>query len=434
MERQIDGDRNFLNPSMSLPSPIQPAAIFNNFGGIRHGFNNPVSDRIHNYPTSARSNVYPNVLPPLSTMACTPSGFSVGLASQAQTYSTVPNSGMRRLYSLGEDVQMITPASSRRTSRMHGLESTADRCASKAQVCVSPSYEAPVFKLATDAYNMMQPYPRLPVTDLLNAAPTSSLPSMASHGVEASQTPAVDDNTDTVSIQRQMTPISMSTYSTATSSSTIRPSFNITEERCFLLSTLYNTCLEAAASYALISIPSSRRRHCGTGTRAVPRYHPYSPRPNSSYCTQSSTAFGARKETKKSKTLMDSISTICTRLWRKARRDGMAPHRAEADAVRDMRDLYAWSEVVAKCMESDGLEDGESGLESDDHGLENGRASETLEGTGFPGMRVAKAAKCICQWLGDEDAWDTCDTVMGELRDLAEDGRGGGGSEFETIL
>ena len=37
--------------------------------------------------------------------------------------------------------------------------------------------------------------------------------------------------------------------------------------------------------------------------------------------------------------------------WCKARNDGMAPHRAEAEAVRVMRDLYVWGEAVAWGLE-----------------------------------------------------------------------------------
>jgi hypothetical protein len=112
---------------------------------------------------------------------------------------------------------------------------------------------------------------------------------------------------------------------------------------------------------------------------------------------------------------MDNISKISTRIWRKARRDLISPHREEADAVREMRNLYKWSEVVARCMESDGLD------EAGDHASDASGTERGSPGSGFPGMKAAKAAKKLCQWLGDEEAWDTCDIVMGELRDLAED-------------
>lgn len=138
---------------------------------------------------------------------------------------------------------------------------------------------------------------------------------------------------------------------------------------------------------------------------------------------------------------MDNISTICTRLWRKARRDPMAPHREEAGAVGEMRDLFVWGEVVARCMESDGLDDGSEDDSGSDVAVRGARDWNGID-VAFPGMKVVKAAMKLCNWLGDEDAWDTCDMVMGELRDLVEDermataeeGGGGGGSEFGSIL
>ena len=56
----------------------------------------------------------------------------------------------------------------------------------------------------------------------------------------------------------------------------------------------------------------------------------------------------------------------------------MAPHRAEANAVRVMRDLYAWSEVVATGLESEGIDIGD-------------------EEGGDVGMKVGRAAKKLCQ-------------------------------------
>ncbi|KUJ22376.1 uncharacterized protein LY89DRAFT_575666 [Mollisia scopiformis] len=209
---------------------------------------------------------------------------------------------------------------------------------------------------------------------------------------------------------------------TTSSSQTVRLTFNIAEERCYLLSTLYQTCQSAAANYVRTAPVTPR-------ARAIPRYHPYATR------SSRVSSAAAKKEGKKTATLMDSISRICTQIWRKARRDLVAPHREEADAVREMRDLYKWSEVVARCMESDGLDDGEGEVGSEVSGTED-------DGLGFPGMSAAKAAKRICQWLGDEEAWDTCDTVMGELRDLGEGdgvrtpvaGERGGSSEYGSIL
>lgn len=128
---------------------------------------------------------------------------------------------------------------------------------------------------------------------------------------------------------------------------------------------------------------------------------------------------------------MDNISTICTHLWRKARHDAIAPHRAEADAVREMRDLYAWAELVARAMDSDGLlsidgisVDSESVSE---YGTSGGGGAAAAESSGemeVP-IRVGRAAKRICEWVGDEEAWDSCQSVCDELRQLDDMGRGG---------
>lgn len=89
----------------------------------------------------------------------------------------------------------------------------------------------------------------------------------------------------------------------------------------------------------------------------------------------------------------------------------MAPHRAEADAVRVMRDLYAWGEIVASGLDNEGIDIG-----GDDR-VRNAGAEATEEDAS---MKVGRAAKRLCQWLGDGHAWDECHGVMGELRDLVE--------------
>ena len=83
----------------------------------------------------------------------------------------------------------------------------------------------------------------------------------------------------------------------------------------------------------------------------------------------------------------------------------MAPHRAEADAVREMGDLYAWGEVLVKGLESEGVDGGDGGVEGSlggDSGL----------------MEVAKAARRFCVWLKDWRAWGACKRVEGLMRDL----------------
>lgn len=87
----------------------------------------------------------------------------------------------------------------------------------------------------------------------------------------------------------------------------------------------------------------------------------------------------------------------------------MAPHRAEADAVREMRDLYAWSEVVARGLESEGIDIGSK--ENSEDGVDE---NDDI------GMRVGRAAQSLCEWLHDGTAEDECHGIMGELGDLSE--------------
>jgi hypothetical protein len=124
---------------------------------------------------------------------------------------------------------------------------------------------------------------------------------------------------------------------------------------------------------------------------------------------------------------MNNISTICTYLWRKARHDDMAPHCAEAEAVRNMRDLYVWAELVARGPSSDGL------LSPNDLDLESEANYGDLGGEMNMAVRVGKAAMRICEWVDDGEAWDSCQSVVDELRDLVENDQGGRIVEVDNI-
>ena len=116
---------------------------------------------------------------------------------------------------------------------------------------------------------------------------------------------------------------------------------------------------------------------------------------------------------------MDNISAICTHMWRKARNDDMAPRRAEADAVRAMRDLYAWGEVIVR-----GLEDGGQGdvdmRSVDGCGLQGWSREEGWHREESEAVRVGEAAKRLCRWFGDWRKWETCEEVLEMLRGLEE--------------
>ncbi|KAJ8070191.1 hypothetical protein OCU04_000580 [Sclerotinia nivalis] len=167
------------------------------------------------------------------------------------------------------------------------------------------------------------------------------------------------------------------------SDSTIVPPISIPEQRYFLLNTLYQICLDATTTY-IRALPNPSR----TGLRYERRrsysnrYHPYRGRGRERLYNDD-----------RSKTLMDNIGVISTFLWRKARRDEMAPHRAESDAVMDMNNLYKWGENLV-----DGMEERA--------GNEEARTA------------VSHAAMALCGWLRVTEACTLCKEVGEELRDL----------------
>jgi hypothetical protein len=108
---------------------------------------------------------------------------------------------------------------------------------------------------------------------------------------------------------------------------------------------------------------------------------------------------------------MDNISIICTHMWRRARSDVLAPHREEAGAVRDMRDLYAWGEIISRAFQSDDLEEGDMDWESARGSLCSGLGTNVW-------TKVGEAAKKLCEWLGDAEASDICEGVVNELKEL----------------
>lgn len=332
------------------------------------------------------------------------------------------------------DVLMAAPApQSRRTSEMTGVQPTSvvesidQVCTCDKKTDLGPNVLLP--NLARDALGIVhQPYARVAIDGLLNCdSSPHTLPAHSQvHNNTQAYQPSIPSAIPDPHICHSTLSPTLST-TTTTSSNTLRADlhapFPAVEQRCFLLSTLYHICVDATFVYSrsLFHTRHSRRRYR--------RYYPY----RSSYPNRSSgnRAVGNASGSGARPSLMDNISTICTHLWRKARHDAIAPHRAEADAVREMRDLYAWAELVARAMDSDGLlsidgisVDSESVSE---YGTSGGGGAAAAESSGemeVP-IRVGRAAKRICEWVGDEEAWDSCQSVCDELRQLDDMGRGG---------
>lgn len=108
---------------------------------------------------------------------------------------------------------------------------------------------------------------------------------------------------------------------------------------------------------------------------------------------------------------MDNISTIATYLWREARRNVMTPHRAEADTVRVMRDLYVLGEIIVRGMENGGV-----GVDDDDD------SSTHYELLVHGGFKVAEAAKLFCgRCLRDRNAEKVCERILESLSDLGRE-------------
>ncbi|KAF7877492.1 hypothetical protein EAF04_001169 [Stromatinia cepivora] len=331
-----------------------------NFGGIRHGFNNPVhlSDQaIPNSPISSGGHMAS------ATENAGVEGSKLGQGGNGATRGYVfheTSSNIDTIIDPDPDCLMTTPASSRHNSR-----STSDvnycQCQGGARTSGnrSENSRAPPLRPVSSS--------RFPsIAMMLNDSPSghASTHPTGNHFLSRSRL----DNRMSIS---------------NASDSTIVPPISIPEQRYFLLNTLYQICLDATTTY-IRALPNPSR----TGLRYERsrsysnRYHPYR---------------GKGRERSynddRSKTLMDNIEVISTFLWRKARRDEMAPHRAESDAVMDMTNLYKWGENLV-----DGMEERA--------GNEEARTA------------VSHAAMALCGWLRVSEACTLCKEVEEELRDL----------------
>lgn len=256
-------------------------------------------------------------------------------------------------------------------------------------------------ELAEAAYNAANQYARIAINDLLNAEPPSEHQWPKGHRISGANNASTNIN----ELGRART-ISSTSSMSISSPATVHPALGIAEDCVSLIANLYYTCREATDSY--ISTLRPARRHSSCSTRC--HHHPYS----------QSQRPGQGNHQGRSPTLMDNISTICTRLWRKARSDVLAPRRKEAKAVRDMRDLYAWGEILSRVFQSEDLEGNGMEWESAMGSLDSGGGSDVW-------AMVGEAGNNLCEWLGNDEALLVCGGVVRELRMLKEK-QGGGGS------
>ncbi|CAD6448237.1 35312e2f-e8c5-47d6-9ced-769f335de3aa [Sclerotinia trifoliorum] len=331
-----------------------------NFGGIRHWFNNPVHLSDQAIPNSNIS-LGSHMASAIENVGAERSKLAQGGNGASQSYVLhETSSNIDTMNDPDPDCLMTTPASSR-----HNSHSTSDANYCQCQGGARTS--------GSRAGNSRAP-PLRPVS-------RSHLPSIAMMLNNPPLSHASIHPTGNSPMPKSRFDNRMSISNA--SDSTIVPPISMPEQRYFLLNTLYQICLDATTTY-IQALPNHSRTGLQYERRRSysNRYHPYRGRGQERLYNDDG-----------SKTLMDNIEVISTFLWRKARRDEMAPHRAESDAVMDMKNLYKWGEDLV-----DGLEERA--------GNEEARTA------------VSHAAMSLCGWLRVSEACTLCTEVEEELRDL----------------
>lgn len=397
--------------------------------------------------------------------------------------------------SLNDDIRMTTPGSSRRQSQIIALLSqSAPRrpdggiCVCQPDIPVLPSPK--MVGLAREAMDAVPLYHTTPSNKLrinyllnTNVNVESASPARLQH-----TTPQVQQAAGPGSrLPHPSISLSLSSLGSGESTITGTGILSITEERFHLLNNLYYICVDASAMYIRSLRPVFARcrfrDHMRSKCHHHRRYHPYrsrSPRvrspdfgPGASRRRKPPFENGAgsgrfskhgevdmdrrtsvtynddhryhyhHHQHSTSPSLMDNISTISTHLWRTARADPLAPRRAEADAVTDMRDLYRWGEIIARGIHihdesspyspafldttinslSSSSETGLDlemgmGVEVEDEIGEGVRDGKWEGEGGLKCKRTARAARKLCSWIGDGMATNQCRGILGELREL----------------
>lgn len=243
-------------------------------------------------------------------------------------------------------------------------------------------------------------HPPSSIRFLLNADQQSDAPQEQAEG---------QDNFQSTSYSPSRTPPSTPGTSEF-SGSTFRSDSLVSQatERYNIVVDVYYICVDASSKYIRSLRATSRHRRS--------RNHRHSPYRNHSSRESSSTSQSSIEDPN----LMDNISVISNNLWREARRDIMARHRVEAEAVQDMCRLYAWGEMVVQARDS-------RGLYENDNESEGGSVVAVVGDT----LRAAEAAKSFCLWMGDDAASRECVIALVRLRRLEGEQRGSVRGSFD---
>jgi hypothetical protein len=388
------------------------------FGGIRRGFNNP--SRLDN-----QSQTYTRLPPSHPTTPLDPydimvPGFVNGVNQIVPDMSSPENGGTQTNEDRTDEVMTAPAGFSRNPSMGQPVEEMGYPC-SCPNALDSMASTANVFsRLGTYAGRSPLPGYALPgFNELLNHQPSSQVHpnqgrSHIAHRGQYYNQPPPDHQAPNASALTRSSLSNLSILSTI-SSNTIQAPLSIAERRSNLLVALYGICLQASAAYTRsFTWPVGRNRAqppLGSRRPQGDRYHPYALARVSHCQSRSHRAHSGERA------LMDYISIISTHIWRKARSDLIAPHRAEAVAVREMRDLYTWGEFLVR------------GVEDEDHVYDEEQSDSSYgawmeeEST----MMVGKVATRLCRWLGEREALRACQRVsmelLGLMREQAEERR-----------
>jgi len=360
-----DRSRSPRNRRRLSPSPA-PDMVYDTCGNPRRRLN--YQSAIDRLPRDSTQSCR---LPPIAAMKSASSSFpsSRNQAAQPQTNGSAGFGASLGLSSPAmNDTEMTSPEHLESQYEDQNLRARASSqthmcsCNRRGWMTQTPS---PI-EHASAAYHAIRPYTRISVNGFLNHPETLGTQAQTwQNSTTANLSLGNDFDHPMVTPPNSSTTSSENSSSSISSDSDLRPPFSLNEECYFRLNTLYHICLDASSTYINSLLPYSGRAPAGT------------------------TSWRRR-------TLMDNIRDIATHMWRRARSDGIAPHRAEADAVQAMRDLYAWSMLIIQGMDSDDARDD------------------------INSISVARNAMELCVWLGDERAWRGCDGILRELKDLTK--------------